>query len=189
MAINIKTRREFIDWIFDFFRVERNNNQVSAYDMALTVKYPVDWNAFYLDVVKTNEKRVLPMPKYFVDKLPQFKKIMDLEPSLSNGSLIRVILKDGIFYDFTVNNLVTCPTLSDIKRRFEYKDLNNKTQSNIKKIIRYPKETTIIGDAVFFNVTVPNAARMTAEEREREEAKIEEELRSQIRVLFEASEN
>ena len=183
MAINIKSRYDFIMAIFEFFRVDSSNNLVSTYDMALTTKFPVDWEAFYKDIIKTVEKRVLPMPKFFSDKVVEFKKI-NTETKLSNESVIRVILKCGQEYIFTVNNLVDCSTLKDVKKHFEYKDENNKIKTKIEKIIRYPKETTLIGDKVFFNVYIPKNANMTDAEKEIKIAEKEKELESQVRILF-----
>ena len=189
MAINITKRRDFIHYIFEFFRIEESDNLVSTYDMALTTKYSVDWNAFYEEIIKTVEKRVLPMPKFFSDKVVQFKKMPTGEARLNNESIIRIELKNGYCYDFTVNNYVDCRSLSEIKKRFEYKDENKKTKSEIKKIIRYPKETTLIGDAVFFDVKVPKKAGMTDEEKEKFIKEKELELKNQIKILYVANEN
>lgn len=188
MAINITKRREFIHYIFEFFRIEESDNLVSTYDIALTTRYQVDWQAFYEDVIKTAEKRVLPMPKFFSDKINQFKK---REPAarLEGESLIRVELKNGQYYDFTVNNYGDYKTLNDVKKRFEYKDENKQTKTNIKKITRYPKETTLIGKEVFFNVHIPKNANMTDEEREKRIAEKEKELENQVKILFVANDN
>lgn len=184
MAINITKRRDFIHYIFEFFRIEESENLVSTYDIALTTKYPVDWNAFYEDVIKNVEKRVLPMPKFFSDKVAQFKKIVQQEARLNNESIIRVELKNGYCYDFTVNNYVDCRSLSEIRKRFEYKDENKKTKNQIKKITRYPKETTLMGNEVFFNVSVPRKSNMSDEEKEKFIAEKENELKQQVKILY-----
>lgn len=189
MAISITKRREFIHYIFEFFRREETDSLVSTYDIALTTKYPVDWEAFYADVIKTVETKTLPMPKFFSDRVAQFKKIVQAEARLDNESLIRVTLKNGFEYDFVVNNYIDCKSLKEIKKRFEYKDENNKTKTNIKKIIRYPKETTLIGDKVYFNIFISKNANMTDEERERKIAEKEKELEGQVRILFVAPDN
>ena len=189
MAINIKNRYDFINLLFDFFRVEKNNNNMTAYDIALTAKFPVDWEAFYEDVIKTTEKKIIPMPKYFADRLRYFRKVVEVDTALDSGSLVRVTLKDGIFYDFTVNNLVQGPSLRDVKKRFEYQDENKKMQTKIKKIVQYPPGTVIIGDHVYFNINVPGAAKMSVAEREQKAAEIENELKKQVKVLFKAQEN
>lgn len=189
MAISITKRREFIHYIFEFFRREETDSLVSTYDIALTTKYPVDWEAFYADVIKTVETKTLPMPKFFSDRVAQFKKIVQAEARLDNESIIRVTLKNGFEYDFVVNNYIDCKSLKEIKKRFEYKDENNKTKTNIKKIIRYPKETTLIGDKVYFNIFISKNANMTDEERERKIAEKEKELEGQVRILFVAPDN
>lgn len=186
MAISITKRREFIHYIFEFFRIEETESLVSTYDLALTTKYSVDWEAFYEDVIKTVEKRTLPMPKFFSDKVAKFKKIT-IDTRLTNEAIIRVILKSGQYYDFTVNNLVDCSTLKEVKKHFEYKDENNKTKTDIKKIIQYPKETTLIGEKVFFNVFISKKANLTDEEREKRIAEKEKELESQVKILYVAA--
>ena len=189
MAINITKRREFIHYIFEFFRIEETDSLVSTYDIALTTKYSVDWQAFYEDIIKTVEKRTLPMPKFFSDKVAQFKKIVQQEARLNNESIIRVELKNGYCYDFTVNNYVDCRSLSEIRKRFEYKDENKKIKSNIKKITQYPKETTLMRNKVFFNVSVPRKSNMTEEEKEKLIAEKENELKNQIKILYVTNEN
>ena len=184
MAINITKRRDFIHYIFEFFRIEESDNLVSTYDIALTTKYPVDWNAFYEDVIKNVEKRVLPMPKFFSDRVAQFKKIVQQEARLDNESIIRVTLKNGFEYDFVVNNYIGCKSLKEIKKRFEYKDSNNKIKNDIKKIVRYPKETTLIGDNVHFNINIRKKDGMTDEYIEKLIAEKENELKKQIKILY-----
>ena len=66
---------------------------------------------------------------------------------------------------------------------------NKKTKTNVKKIIRYPKETTIIGDKVFFDVFIPKKANMSDEEREKLIVEKESELASQVKILFVATDN
>lgn len=184
MAISITKRREFIHYIFEFFRREETDSLVSTYDIALTTKFPVDWEAFYADVIKTVETKTLPMPKFFSDRVAQFKKIVHTEARLDNESIIRVELKNGQYYDFTVNNYVDCHSLSEIRKRFEYKDENKKIKNEIKKITRYPKETTLIGDKVFFNVNIPRKSNMSLEEKEKFIAEKENELKQQVKILY-----
>jgi hypothetical protein len=186
MAINITKRREFIHHIFEFFKIEETDNLVSSYDMALTTKYPVDWNAFYQEIIKTSEKRILPMPKYFSDKVRAFKKLAD-GVRLGNGSIIRVLLKDGKYYDFVVDNFCNGTTLSAVKKRYSYKDEKGQLKTHIKKITSYPQETTLIGDSVYFNVNIVKSANMSQEEYERKVSEKENELKKQVKILFLAS--
>lgn len=182
MAISITKRREFIHYIFEFFGKEETDNLVSTYDLALTTKYPVDWEAFYADVIKTTEKRALPMPKYFTEKIAQFKKITATVRQ-EDESIIKVILKNGQSYCFTVYNAGNCSSLKDIKRRYA-KNKGGEIDLEIKKIIRYPKETTFVGDNIFFETNIPKSANLTEEERKRKIVEMEKELEKQIEVLY-----
>ena len=180
------TRMDFIIKIFKFYNISDDNNELKrTYDMALSVQYPVDWNALYVHIIKTSEKKVLPLPKYFVDKLSQYKKLTQTEIA-DEGCIIRVTLDNGYYYDFTVVSFDTKTTLDSIKKRFSYKDKNGNAHTKIKKIVRYPRETSFIGDNVYFNVTLSNAAKMSDAERETAIAIKEKELESQIKVLFTA---
>lgn len=186
MAISIKSRNEFITQIFGFFRTERTNSLFNTYDIALTTKYSVDWEAFYENVIKTAEKRILPVPKYFADNVKRFK-IVQSESNISNESIIRIELMNDYYYDFTVNNVIDCRSLKEIKKRFEYKDENNRTKNEIKRIVWYPKETTLIGKDVFFNISIPRKSNMSDEEKEKFIAEKEKELKQQVKTLYLAS--
>jgi len=183
LETRINNRNEFIRYIFKFFKVEYDESISRDYDRALSVQYPIDWDGLYLHVVKTTEKRILPMPKYFVDKLAQFKKRNEISVA-GEGCIIRVILDDGRYYDFTVVSFNQETTLNRIKQRFQYKDEEQRIHTKIKKIVQYPKETTLIGDKAHFNVSIPNAADLSKEELEEKIAQKEEELTRQIKVLF-----
>lgn len=143
------TRMDFIIKIFKFYNISDDNNELKrTYDMALSVQYPVDWNALYVHIIKTSEKKVLPLPKYFVDKLSQYKK-RTLTEAADEGSIIRVTLDNGYIYDFTVVSFDTNTTLDRIKKKFSFIDENGFTRSKIKKIERYPKGTVFIGNTVY----------------------------------------
>ena len=159
------TRMDFIIKIFKFYNISDDNNELKrTYDMALSVQYPVDWNALYVHIIKTSEKKVLPLPKYFVDKLSQYKKRTQTEIA-DEGCTIRVTLDNGYYYDFTVVSFDTQTTVENIKKRFTYKDSAGTTKTKIKKIVYYPKGITFIGDTIFYE-------------------KDEEELKKQIKTLF-----
>lgn len=180
------TRSDFINNVFKFYKVIDDNGELKrTYDRALSVRYSVDWNALYEYIIKTAETRILPLPKYFVDKLSQYKKRTQTEIA-DEGCIIRVTLDNGYYYDFTVVSFDTKTTLEGIKKRFSYKDENGNYHTKVKKIVRYPKETTFIGDKVYFNVNLPNADKMTNLERETAASQKEKELKSQIKVLFAA---
>lgn len=180
MAISITKRREFIHYIFEFFKTESTDILVSTYDMALTTKYPVDWEAFYKDIITTCDKKVLPMPKFFTDKISQFKKRIESETKINDGCIIRVILKSGRYLDFTVDSSISCSSLDKVKRRFK-KELN--------KIIQYPKETTLINEDVFFNVSIPKKSKMTDEEEKKYISEKENELKQQVKILYISTDN
>lgn len=179
-------RMDFINKVFKFYKVIDENGELKrTYDRALSVRYSVDWNALYEYIIKTAETRILPLPKYFVDKLSQFKKI-NQTLATNEGCIIRVILDNGYYYDFTIVNFDCNTTLDKVKKRFADKDENQKLCTRVKKIIRYPKEAVLIGDKVYFNVNLPNADKMTNLERETAATQKEKELKSQIKVLFAA---
>ena len=139
------TRSVFINKIFSFYKVVDENNVLKqTYDRALSVKYPVEWAALYEHIIKTAETRILPLPKFFVDKLPLYKKLTQTEIA-DEGCIIRVTLDNGYYYDFTVVSFDSKTTLDNIKKRFAYKDENGNYHTKIKKIIRYTKGSTFIG--------------------------------------------
>ncbi len=158
-------RIDFITKIFSFYKVIDENGELKrTYDRALSVKYPVEWAALYEHIIKTAETRILPLPKYFVDKLPQYKKRSQKDID-DEGCIIRVTLDNGYYYDFTVVSFDTQTTIGSIKKKFTYKDNAGTTKSKIKKIVYYPKGITFIGDTIFYE-------------------KDEEELKKQIKTLF-----
>lgn len=180
------SRLDFIGKVFKFYKVIDENGELKrTYDRALSVKYAVDWNALYEHILKSAETRILPLPKYFVDKLSQYKKLTQTEIA-DEGCIIRVTLDNGYYYDFTIVSFDAKTTLDSIKKRFSYKDENGNAHTKIKKIVRYPRETTFIGDKVYFNVNFSNAAKMSDAERETTIALKEKELENQIKVLFTA---
>lgn len=168
-------RMDFITKIFKFYKVIDENGELKrTYDRALSVRYSVDWYALYEHIIKTAETRILPLPKYFVDKLSQFKKQTQAEIA-DEGCIIRVTLDNGRYYDFTVVRFDTQVSLGLIKKKFGTK---------IKKVVQYPKETTFVGDNAYFNVSISNANKMTNAEREQVIAIKEREVESKIKVLF-----
>lgn len=178
------TRSVFINKIFSFYKVVDENNVLKqTYDRALSVKYPVEWAALYEHIIKTAETRILPLPKFFVDKLPLYKKKSECVIE-NEGAIIRVILDNDRYYDFTVVSFDTKTTLGSIQKKFSYKDELGAVHTRIKKIIRYPKGTTFIGNSVYFDVDLPNADKMTDAERETTIAIKEAELKKQVKVLF-----
>lgn len=159
------SRLDFIGKVFKFYKVIDENGELKrTYDRALSVKYAVDWNALYEHILKSAETRILPLPKYFVDKLSQYKKLTQTEIA-DEGCTIRVTLDNGYYYDFTVVSFDTQTTVGNIKKRFTYKDSAGTTKSKIKKIVYYPKGITFIGGTIFYE-------------------KDEEELKKQIKTLF-----
>lgn len=159
------SRLDFIGKVFKFYKVIDENGELKrTYNRALSVKYSVDWNALYEHILKTAETRILPLPKYFVDKLSQYKKLTQTEIA-DEGCIIRVTLDNGYYYDFTVVSFDTQTTIGSIKKKFTYKDNAGTTKSKIKKIVYYPKGITFIGDTIFYE-------------------KDEEELKKQIKTLF-----
>lgn len=158
------SRLDFIGKVFKFYKVIDENGELKlTYDRALSVKYAVDWNALYEHILKSAETRILPLPKYFVDKLSQYKKLTQTEIA-DEGCTIRVTLDNGYYYDFTVVSFDTQTTVGNIKKRFTYKDSAGTTKSKIKKIVYYPKGITFIGGTIFYE-------------------KDEEELKKQIKTL------
>ena len=137
-VFRLNSRREFLNEVFRFFNVkDEQKTAARAYDLALSVNYPVDWTAFYLDVVKTVDKKQLPVPKFFTDKIRNFKKKTAIETA-DDGKQVRVELKDGYYYDFTVS--------AGAANRIE----RFKNQQNVKKITVYPKTAALIGKSVSY---------------------------------------
>lgn len=180
--MEIKSRTEFITRIFEFFRVtDDNKNLFRTYDLALSVKYQVNWHEFYTYIIKTAEKRVLPVPKFFVDKLPSYE-VRSIQAVRDEGSTLRVVFDDDRFTDFVVCSFGT--DLNDLKKRMEYTDSSGVKRSRIKKMIKYPKEATLIGWNVYWNYTIPNEKNMTPAERDLYIKKKDLELESQIKTLW-----
>ena len=130
-------RSEFIQAIFEFFRTDNKELQ-RTYDLALSVKYLVDWDSLYHHIIKTTEKRMLPMPKALLDMLPSFR-IYETVTGKSDGSLLVVNLLNGTQYQFTVMQ-DSKTTLNEVKERFK---------DQLKSIKKYPKGTVVMRDKVF----------------------------------------
>lgn len=128
MAIN---RLEFLKKVFEFFRAEPKPNLLSVYESALTVKYQVDWELFYADIIKEAEKRILPMPKWFVDRLKFYRVISQNRSELDNR-LLQVILINGKVMDFTIKAWANTGLYSVVKR----------FNDNVKEVILYNRGIT-----------------------------------------------
>ena len=178
-------RLEFINKIFRFYRTNDENGELArTYDRALSTKYSVNWEELYNHVIKTAETKILPLPKYFVDKLPTYKKIEAIKGCDNLNQTIRVIFQDDNYLDFTTVAFETKTTIESMKKKFEYEDENQNKQSKIKKIICYPKETTLIGSKAFFNVHIPNSEKMQEEELKEAIKEQEEILSKQVKTIF-----
>lgn len=178
-------RLEFLEKIFTFYRVHDDSGTlIRAYDLALSTKYPVDWDRLYTKILKTAETRTLPVPKYFADMLPAYKKVEATKEGLYSGCTIRVNLYGGRSIDFTVVDTECKTSVGSIIRDFEKIDETGRKYSEIKTIVRYPKEAVLLGDKVFWNITVPNSKKMTDLELEMATAKIQRDLERQIKTIY-----
>ena len=130
-------RNDFIKAIFEFFRTDNKELQ-RTYDLALSVKYLVDWDSLYHHIIKTTEKRLLPMPKVLIDMLPSFR-IYETVTGKSDGSLLVVNLLNGTQYQFTVMQ-DSKTSLNDIKERFK---------DQLKSIKKYPIGTVVMKNKIF----------------------------------------
>lgn len=178
-------RIEFLQNIFTFYRVhDESGTLLRAYELALTTKYTVDWDKLYEKIIKTAETRTLPVPKYFVDMLPSYKKIEPSKEGLYSGCTVRVNFYGGRWLDFTVVDSDCKTSVGSIIRDFEKIDETGRKYSEIKTIVRYPKEAVLLGDKVFWNINVPNSDKMTDLEREVAESKIQRGLERQIKTIW-----
>lgn len=134
-------RKQFLNRIYDLFnKRELSENVKATYDLALTCPYGVDWYNFYKYVAENSETRILPMPKYFKDLLPKFKKI-EYKEGVFDGCLIVISLLDGRKYCFEVSEQFGYNKISDIRE---------KMKDSIEAIVKYPKGTVIMGDKIFY---------------------------------------
>ena len=125
------------------------------YDTVLETEYPVDWGKLYLHIIETAEKRYLPLPKYFIDKLPAFRKYPQKQ-NTDEGCVIIVYFKNKPPYIFENSGTFGNPTIKNI--------LNDKNiLSKVAKIIKYPPGTVMIGDKIFYDIKIPNEDSLSAE--------------------------
>jgi hypothetical protein len=85
-------RSEFIDAIFTFFKC-KDEDLKQAYDLAFTVRTPINWDKLYGIVLKETETRYLPAPKWFIDKFERCYKVEEGEYGTPDGTRVRMVLK------------------------------------------------------------------------------------------------
>lgn len=177
------TRTEFIRRIFEFFRIaDDNGNLFRTYDLALSYKNQVNWDEFYTYIIKTAANRVLPVPKYFVDLLPSYQ-IKTLSQVADEGCTIRVVFENDKYYDFVIHPEATTTLKSIIKKHESIDELGRK-HSSVKKIIKYPKGTTLLGNKAYFNIHIPNADKLSQKELEYETQKKQIEMESMVKTIW-----
>lgn len=131
MAISM-TKFEFVGKVFVLFG-RKDEDLMAAYMRALDVKFLVDWERFYYDILQTADKRVLPMPKWFLEEAKNYK-VLPEEKSENEGKLLRMELKNGRVYDFTVCGFADT-NLEGIKK---------KLGDNIKRVTLYNRGITAL---------------------------------------------
>lgn len=140
-SMEINGRFEFLQAIFLFFRVnDEGGTLFKTYEVALTCKFPVNWQELYLYVIQKVETKTLPLPKFFVDLLPKFEK-RPIEYTADEGSTVRVEFYNGLFYDF----YITSNAKSSIS------DVFQKHKRSIKSIVHYPKGVLLINNQLCFD--------------------------------------
>lgn len=115
-------RAEFREEIFAFFNRGNNESLKQSYDLAFTVKEPIDWDKLYRLVITSAESRYLPSPKWFLDFFPQCIKREDNNYTTPDGLKVKLTLNDGYSYEFETYHLSY--TLEEIKQKFmkKYRD-------------------------------------------------------------------
>lgn len=107
-------RSEFIDEIFTFFKC-RDEDLKRSYDLAFTVRDPIDWDKLYRISITETETRYLPAPKWFIDKFPRcYKKGIDTYITPDDIE-IKLTLNDGTEYELTTYHLNL--TLEEVKQK------------------------------------------------------------------------
>ncbi len=139
-------------------------------------KYRCDYEKVFTYILENYKYKAFPQLPDILDALPQGYRPLQAEQSADNGALIRIVMVNGNCYDYVIANFDGVNTLESIKRKFS---------TDIAKIIKYPQETTIIGDKVFFNIELQNAARLTQEQKDYEIARREKELKTKVKILYE----
>lgn len=126
-------RQDFIRQIFTVCGVKNEDtNLIKTYDMALSVPYPVDWEAFFHYCMQDFKTRTLPMPSFFTGKIEMFKKRTASE---YDGYQIRVYFKSGRFTDFTICGFGL--SFSQIKEKCQNSD-------NVVRAVMYPPDVTLM---------------------------------------------
>ena len=134
-------RRTFLDLIFGFFKVKDDDNSLKqSYDMALTTKKNIDWQAMYMNVIKTAESRYLPAPKWFLAKMKCFEIY---EQGYLDGKKIRVFYKSGRITEYIIVSDIETK-LSNLISRF--KDLDKVVKAEL-----FDSDVTFIGQNIFPN--------------------------------------
>lgn len=141
-----------------------------------TKKCRCDYEKVFMYILENYKYKTFPQLPDILDALPQGYRLIPTEQSADSGALIRIVMTNGNRYDYVIANFDGVNTLESIKRKFS---------TDIAKIIKYPQETTIIGDKVFFNIELPNAARLTQEQKDYEIARREKELKAKVKILYE----
>lgn len=96
-------RSDFIDEIFTFFKC-KDNDLKRAYDLAFTVREPIDWDKLYRIVINRAESRYLPAPKWFKDFFPRCVMRESGTYLTPDGLKVRLVLTDYV-YEFETNQL------------------------------------------------------------------------------------
>ena len=172
--MEIRTRKDFINALFEFFNTKNTDSLFQTYETLLKCDFPVDWNAFYLHVAKNAEYKTLPMPKWFVELLPKFKK-NPIVQSTNVGSTIRVLYKSGMYYDFVSVLGENGTAISDVLK---------KDGKNIASITEYPAGIVIINNQIHYPYI--EGYRPESEEWEEKQQRYELQLERQIKKLYAA---
>ena len=176
MSIKPMKRLDFLIKIFKFFNMADQTELLITYDTALKIEYPVDWDKLYSNIIKTSEKRYLPLPKYFIDKLPAFRKYPQKQ-NTDEGWVIIVYFKNKPPYIFENSGTFGNPIIKNI--------LNNKNiLSKVAKIIKYPPGTVMIGDKIFYDIKIPNVDSLSAEEIRIITEQKRKELEQQTTIIY-----
>ena len=132
-------RGTFLDLIFSFFKVKDDDNSLKqSYDMALITRKSIDWQAMYMNVIKTAESRYLPPPKWFLAKMKYFE--IHEQGSL-DGSKIRITYKSGRITEYVVT--------SDFETKLQNLIFRFKNLDKIIKAELYKSDVTFIGKNIF----------------------------------------
>jgi len=147
-------RREFLNAVFEFFRVKDENKSLyRSYDITLSKGRNIDWNKLYIKVLEDAETRFLPMPGFFLARFKDCLKT-DSKQFVNTGKKVRVYYMNGRYTDYTSCNEGL--TLSDIRQKFN-------GEWEVKEIREYPQttewkddkgkihnvEVTLVGSQVF----------------------------------------